>query len=179
MSTSLFSLLALTRDELKRRLDEKLRLVVRDKLLGPCHEFVGYTKDGYGILYVPDVDSRLPRWPLRTHRLSWMLYGDEPLTDDKWVLHTCDNRRCARIEHLYLGDNDVNVLDRQERDRHARGERHPNASLTNDQAASIQQLLKTRRYHQWQIAQEFGVSESVVSRVKRGLRYARETGLER
>jgi hypothetical protein len=45
-------------------------------------------------------------------RVAWMLfYG--PIPAGKWVLHLCDQRECARPEHLYLGTAKSNAWDRE------------------------------------------------------------------
>jgi len=49
------------------------------------------------------------------HRYSWELkHGVRP---DLHVLHKCDNPRCVRPTHLYLGDDIDNVADRERRGR--------------------------------------------------------------
>ena len=54
----------------------------------------------------------------RAHRVAWKhWYGVEPEGD---VLHRCDNRRCVRPDHLYLGSGFENQRDAVERKRHAK-----------------------------------------------------------
>lgn len=43
-------------------------------------------------------------------RVSWAL-EQGPIPDGKWVLHRCDNRRCVRPSHLFLGSSQDNVDD--------------------------------------------------------------------
>src|SRR5437879_4347752 len=44
------------------------------------------------------------------HRISWELhYG--PVLKGLHVLHRCDNRRCVRPDHLFLGDDAINARD--------------------------------------------------------------------
>ena len=44
------------------------------------------------------------------HRASWVIFRG-PIPDGLWVLHHCDERRCANPYHLYLGTRQDNVRD--------------------------------------------------------------------
>lgn len=44
------------------------------------------------------------------HRMAWILTHG-PITNGLWVLHKCDNRRCCRPSHLFLGTARDNVHD--------------------------------------------------------------------
>lgn len=47
---------------------------------------------------------------ITTHRLSWLLtFGDIP--DKLFVLHKCDNKKCVRPDHLFLGTQKDNMGD--------------------------------------------------------------------
>lgn len=51
------------------------------------------------------------------HRFSWELNrGSIPC--GKMVCHHCDNPRCVRPDHLYVGDDQSNMKDRTVRKRH-------------------------------------------------------------
>lgn len=50
------------------------------------------------------------------HRESWRIFVG-PIPHGKWVLHTCDNPRCVRPSHLWLGTAADNSADRDEKQR--------------------------------------------------------------
>lgn len=149
---------------------------------GDCHVWTaGLSTDGYGQFRPGGTHPVVP-----AHRVAWVLAtGDDP--GDRLVLHRCDNRRCVRVEHLFLGTPAENSADmvakgRQyqgptwwqrrgvpsplEDRRPARGERQHLAKLTDDAVRAI------RRRHaagetQQALADEFGVSQRAVSAVVR------------
>lgn len=71
---------------------------------GSCWEWQARVGNhGYGEIMMPS-GKKL------AHRVVWeMEYGEIP--DGMLVLHTCDNRRCVRPEHLWLGTNLQNMQD--------------------------------------------------------------------
>jgi hypothetical protein len=88
-----------------------------------CHEWTGALGGsfGYGVI---NVNGR----HTRAHRYAWeQAYG--PLRPGDCVLHRCDNPRCVRVDHLFLGDRLVN-----NRDASAKGRRvEARAKLTSEQ----------------------------------------------
>jgi len=64
---------------------------------------------GYGLF-------RLPHGNERAHRMAWRLTQGE-IPKGMWVCHHCDNRRCVRPSHLFLGDPQANVDDMIAKDR--------------------------------------------------------------
>lgn len=51
------------------------------------------------------------------HRLAWEL-AHGPIPDGLNVCHKCDNPRCARVDHLFLGTQKQNVHDAMQKGRH-------------------------------------------------------------
>lgn len=47
---------------------------------------------------------------VKAHRFSWELHFG-PITGGLYVLHRCDNKRCVKPDHLFLGTNQDNILD--------------------------------------------------------------------
>ena len=72
--------------------------------LGPCLELnVGHDSYGYAMLY-RDGKS------VRAHRQAWIdAHGPIPRTT--LVCHRCDNPRCSRLSHLFIGSHKDNSAD--------------------------------------------------------------------
>jgi hypothetical protein len=84
-----------------------------------CWEWSGaIAKSGYGMIGRGTRDEGV----VSTHRLSWELHhGSVP--DGLCVLHRCDNRRCVRPDHLFIGTRADNNADMRAK---GRGSKPPN-----------------------------------------------------
>jgi hypothetical protein len=83
------------------------------------------------------------RTALRAHRVAWELAAGEPVPDGLCVLHNCDNPPCVNPDHLWLGTNDDNVRDRNEKGRRARGESLSHTKL-NPEAVKVIRFMRGR-----------------------------------
>lgn len=121
---------------------------------------------GYGQLKYPGT-----RKQLYAHRISYELhYGDIP--KGLSVMHTCDNPRCVRPEHLRLGTCADNQQDMALKDRSLHGSRNGTAKLCEDQVVKVHAALKLG-LTQKQVAAAFGISQIEVSRIHTGKRWRR------
>jgi len=96
------------------------------------------------------------------HRVAFSLFVGDP--GELRVLHRCDNRKCVNPEHLFLGTSADNV-----RDMWAKGRGWGRRKLTDEQVLRIKGLLDGG-VSQQRIADEIGISQITVSRIKRGQR---------
>ena len=85
------------------------------------------------------------------------------------VLHTCDNPKCVRPDHLFLGNALHNTHDMIKKDRMLHGELAPWAKLTAEQVRSIRKDSRK----QDDIAAEYGVIQQTISLIKRGKNWKR------
>jgi len=115
----------------------------------------------------------------QAHRVACFLEtGFDP--GEFLVCHTCDNPSCCNFDHLWLGTNADNMLDKMKKgrgnapsgDRHgshlhperlARGESHGGSKLTEADIPIIR--TDTRTLHV--IAAEYGVAFTLIHKIKR------------
>lgn len=126
-----------------------------------CWEWQAYCMpNGYGSLSVN-------RRPITAHRFAWEL-ANGPIPDGMCVLHRCDNRRCARASHLFLGtyaDNSADMIAKgRERHRTPHGEDSPHAIVTEEQVRRIRERIASGET-QAHLAREHGVTISAVNRM--------------
>jgi hypothetical protein len=85
-----------------------------------------------------------------------------PLVTGEWVLHRCDNPACVRPDHLFIGDQPLNMADMSLKGRAARGEKNFRAKLSDDQVRAIREDGRSNV----QIGADYGVSAPTVSKIK-------------
>ena len=107
-----------------------------------------------------------PRKSVRAHRYSWELhFGKIPA--GMLVCHRCDNRKCVRPDHLFLGTPKDNMVDMSQKKRNITGSKHNFARLTQDQVKEIRELYRpfSKELNGRKLAQRFGISQQHVSQI--------------
>lgn len=107
------------------------------------------------------------------HRALWeQLNGAVPR--GLVVCHSCDNRRCVNSNHLWLGTHQENMDDMVHKRRHwvLRGNSSPTRVLTSVQVENIRQTYTTTTISQENLARQYGVNQSTISRIVRWKRWA-------
>jgi len=99
-------------------------------------------------------------------RYSYMLHHGT-ISDDVFVLHTCDNRICVRPDHLFLGTQADNMADCKRKGRNVFGIRQHSAKLTEAKVIEIRQRYATGSISQEKLAREYGVSQPLVGCIVR------------
>lgn len=151
--------------------------------VGSCWEWAGgVQRGGYGH-FMYHIGRAAVR-QVGSHRFSWeMLYG--PIPEGLHVCHTCDNPRCVRPSHLWLGTDKTNAEDKMRKGRgnlESRRWIHPRrryANLKLDWAKA--ETIRARRLageSPFTLASEFGVSYATILLVMKGKRWAKPDGFE-
>lgn len=138
--------------------------------LGPCWEWTRALREGYGAITVRYVTYH-------AHRISWEIAHGVP--PDKSVLHHCDNRKCVRPDHLFLGTQADNMADMDSKGRRRApvGETNGQAKLTVDAVREIRAALPTgliRRESariRKELAAKYGISQPNITSIVKGIRW--------
>jgi hypothetical protein len=100
------------------------------------------------------------------HRASFTLaYG--PIPHGLFVCHRCDNRKCVRPDHLFLGTPKDNTRDAVGKHRMRGAIRH----LTDEQVRQLRSIDTSVPGTVARWANELGVSWQVIYNAARGTRY--------
>lgn len=66
------------------------------RIMSDCVEWKGFiNRSGYGSTYYQGVR-------ITVHRMIWRLKRG-PIPNGMYVLHSCDNKKCYNVDHLFLG----------------------------------------------------------------------------
>ena len=127
--------------------------------LNDCIEFTGPKTNGYGRKWHEN-----KRW--LAHRLVWNQANGE-IPDGLCVLHTCDNRACVNVDHLFLGTKADNNADRNAKGRQAKGSMQGSAKLHENDILRIRDMLRMGCRHV-DIGRWFGVARATISAINTG-----------
>ena len=121
-----------------------------------CWEWQAYLRsDGYGWF-------NFKGKPALAHRVAWTLACGE-IPEGQCVLHHCDNTRCCRPDHLFLGTQADNLADMGRKNRRPVGEAHWRAKLTRKDVSTIRRLYLLGRATQADLAKRYGIVPQAVS----------------
>lgn len=127
--------------------------------------------NGYGIVKTPSNGNADDRRHVSAHRVVFE-HHHGALSPGEVVRHRCDNPPCVNPDHLLRGTQADNVADMWQRDRGARGLRHPNARLSAEEVATIRAKYAAGNLRHIDLANEFAVSREHIGNVIRGKRRA-------
>lgn len=148
-----------------------------DKTSAPdgCWPWTGSMgSQGYG-------EVRVNKRLVKAHRHAWEL-ANEPIPEGLVVCHRCDNTRCCRPDHLFLGTQRDNIADMLAKGRNtkgsdhiwsrnrnrAQGERNGRSKLTADQVREIRALWQTGEVTKMELGRRFGVTDVLIRQIVQG-----------
>lgn len=150
----------------RNKLEKRFWSKVNKQEVDGCWEWTACLKpQGYG-------NFGIGRNHMYAHRLSWEM-SNGPIPEGMLICHKCDNRKCVRQDHLFLGTVKDNSQDALKKGRLSKppvkwGVKNQFHVFTEDQVREIR-----RRYRRESrnvsnasaLAQEFGVTKDAVKRV--------------
>ena len=115
------------------------------------------TKGGYGLIW----NEKKLKY---IHRLTYENAHNVTLKRTDYVCHSCDNPSCYNIEHLFLGNAEVNNKDREKKNRTAVGYSLPHTRLSEQDVFDIIELRKNGE-KTVDIAKRYDIDQSHVSKI--------------
>lgn len=126
-----------------------------------CWRWTGYRdEDGYGRFHW---DGQM----VGAHELAVTFTTGERRLDGFDTCHSCNNPPCCNPRHLRFDTRRSNVADMLRAGRQSNGPR----KLTDDEVRAIRERLKAGARQQ-DLADQYGVSNSMISMIKTGKGYA-------
>lgn len=144
---------------MKLSVEQRFWSKVRKRRSGCWEWLASKNQDGYGkFRYESGIGS--------THRISWVLTNGE-IPDKLHVLHKCDNPSCVNPDHLFLGTNKDNMIDKMQKGRTAdfSGEKNPISKLTDLDVIRIRTLFNSGERTRKELREEYQVSKSLIKMV--------------
>lgn len=131
----------------------------------PCKECISHKckHDGYTKI---SLNGKV----ISLHRLEWeKVHGQIP--EGMCILHRCDNPACCNVEHLFLGTQQDNIIDMNNKGRRKNGDvkgiRNPQHKLTEKEVLEIKNSKSLLREY----AEFYNVSISTISDIRVGRRW--------
>ena len=101
------------------------------------------------------------------HRYAWE-ETNGPIPAGQMALHRCDNPRCVRPSHIFLGTQTDNMADARDKGRVRHGNRHASAVLTGDVVQAARRRYASGGVSIDALAREAKVSRQTMQEAIRG-----------
>lgn len=133
--------------------------VVKGSVEDDCWRWIGATSHGYAIFKV-----KFERY--RASRVSYFItHGVDP--EELFICHKCDNPICTNPNHLFLGDQFVNMNDASIKNRLCVGKDNIMSRLKEEDIPKIKEIYAKGGISQLKLAKQFSVTQATIFRVVR------------
>ncbi len=109
------------------------------------------------------------------HRIAWTMKNGA-IPRGMFVLHRCDNPRCVRPSHLFLGTQADNMRDMREKGRHGyrshSGDENGRAKLNRSRVERMRRVRAKTGASYSKLGRMFGIDTSTAHRAVTGRRWA-------
>lgn len=95
------------------------------------------------------------------HRMAYEHFVG-PIPDGLFVCHKCDVRSCVNPDHMFLGNHQDNMTDRNKKSRQVRGTKQHMSKINED----IVRYIRSSQKNCTELAAEVGINQSSVSAVR-------------
>lgn len=114
----------------------------------------------------------------RAHRVAWTIENGK-IPNGLLVLHRCDNPRCVRASHLFVGTDQDNATDKASKGRSFGlcGQDNKNAKLSSETVIALHAAMRFGESRK-SAAARFGVTTQLASKIATG-RAWKHLGLEK
>jgi hypothetical protein len=129
-----------------------------------CWDWTGSRNNQYGNIFIRWENGRGVMQ--QAHRASYeLLFGEIP--DGLVVCHKCDNPKCIRPDHLFVGTPQDNMDDMVAKGRggSTRGSKNHLAKLNELDIPVIRRMCKDKKLTQQQIGDHFGVTRAAIKAI--------------
>lgn len=132
--------------------------------------------NGYGRITITNGSQ------LSTHRVSLEVSIGRLLIQNERSLHKCDNPSCCNPEHLFVGSDQDNVLDKWQKGRanHAVGEAYSHTKLSASEVIQIRSEYASRTTSYGKLAKKYKVKPSAIVKIVKNVTWKhlnKEVGL--